>query len=169
MAEQINLVPKYILIISLLFCSFTTTKINGVSRNVSGFFILNPNTIIIPESAVSARNSVRPLMHGYDSGFLLTKINGGFMKQNLRPVPKPAIQEAAIPSVMPLSEGLDQLHEIIQLLECQSDALTGIAVLHDDLGHQSFLNIVISQKLQAAYENIFDFFHELRSSKGVRL
>lgn len=86
------------------------------------------------------------------------------MKQKRKPVSsKPVFQEVPIPFTKPLSKGLDQLFEAMQLLECQSDALTGIASLHDDLGHQAYLNIVISQKVQEAYEFIDKFFQEIRT------
>ena len=55
------------------------------------------------------------------------------------------------------------------LLECQYDSLNGVASLHPDLSHQTYLNMVISQKVQDSYETIDGFLKELHDREGVVL
>lgn len=164
------LLTKYMLIINLLFCSFALSKSIGVSRDVSGFFILNKNQLITAETDVSVRNVGRPMEPGESLPFLLSKTIGGSMKQNRKPVKQePVVKEVAIHSISPLGNSIDQLFEVMQLLECQYDSLNGVASLHPDLSHQTYLNMVISQKVQDSYETIDGFLKELHDREGVVL
>ena len=92
------------------------------------------------------------------------------MKQNRKPVKQePVVKEVAIHSISPLGNSIDQLFEVMQLLECQYDSLNGVASLHPDLSHQTYLNMVISQKVQNSYETIVGFLKELHDREGVVL
>ena len=90
------------------------------------------------------------------------------MKQNLKPAKqKPVVKEVKLlPSLRPLQDGLDQLFEVMQLVECQSDALTGAAHLHEDLSHHPYFSTVIQNQLQIAYENINEYLTEIHSIKN---
>lgn len=72
---------KYLLILILLFCTFVPSKTTGVSRNVSGFLVLNPITIVTVETDVSVRNIARPVVRGESLPFFITsKTTGVSMK-----------------------------------------------------------------------------------------
>lgn len=150
--------PGLLLLFLLCFMIFVPSKTLGVSRNVSGFFILNPINIITPETDASARSIAPPSVRGESLAFFITsKTLGGSMPQN---------KKANLPNLPLLKTAIDEINVIISLLRCQLDSLSHLSILHSDTDHHVWLNHVISAKLEVVADYMNLVTDQMSNQKG---